>query len=171
MALADGFQGRLGRPDEAHDLRVLQFAVVAQQPENGVGPVLSARQRRIAGAALLLEFGQAHLGDGERQTMAAIFFAGGDFLAGQLARGDRIVALDAGRHFAVGDAFDFKGVQFAKFSDLIEGQRRIFDQPDRGRFGHQRRFAHFSCLLSFEDAPPRPAPGRGSASKLQIMRE
>ena len=60
-ALADRFQRVLGRADEAHDLRVLQLGMVAQQPEDRVRPVLAARKRRIARAARLLELGHAHL--------------------------------------------------------------------------------------------------------------
>ena len=76
------------------------------------------------------------------QAMVGILLAGGDFLARQLAGRDRIIALDARRHFAVGDPFHFKRVQFAELRDLIEGQRGVFDQPDGGRLRHQRRVAH-----------------------------
>ena len=163
VALANRLQRRLGGADEAHYLRILQFGMVAQQPENGVGPVLPARQRRIARAALLLELGQAHLGGGERQAMARVLLGFGDLLAGELARGDRVVALDAGRHFAVGDAFDLEGVQFAELGDLIERQRGVFDQPDGRRFGHQRRFAHDLLKLLSGEERAAPAGGPGEA--------
>ena len=31
-AVANGLKRMLGRPDETHDLRILQFGMVAQQP-------------------------------------------------------------------------------------------------------------------------------------------
>ena len=63
-ALANRLERVLGRADETHDLRVLQLRLIAQQPEDGVRPVLPARQRGVARAARLLEFRRAHLGDG-----------------------------------------------------------------------------------------------------------
>ena len=81
------------------------------------------------------------------QATVGVLLAGGDFLARELAGRDRIVALDAGRHFAVGDPFDLERVQFAELGDLIEGQRGVLDQPDGGRLRHQRRVAHERKLL------------------------
>ncbi len=69
-ALADRLQRVLGRADQAHDLRVLQLRVVAQEPQHGVRPVLPARQRRVARAARLLELRRADLRDRQVQAMA-----------------------------------------------------------------------------------------------------
>src|SRR6516162_8445609 len=46
-ALADRLDGRLGRADEPHDLRILELGMVAHQPEDGVRTVLAARYRCI----------------------------------------------------------------------------------------------------------------------------
>ena len=157
-ALADRLQRVLGGADEAHDLRVLELAVIAQQPQDGVRPVLPARQWGVAGAARLLGLRRADLRDGEMQAEFRIALRLGDLLAGELAGRDRVVALDAGRHLAVGDAFDLERMQFAEFRDLVEGQGGVFDQPDGGRLRHQRRVAH--CRL----APSRSIGRAGSVS-------
>ena len=52
------------------------------------------------------------------------------------------MAADACADFAVGNAFDFKGMQLAEGGDLIECQRRVLDQPDGCRFRHKRGVAH-----------------------------
>lgn len=59
-------------------------------------------------------------------------------LAGELAGGDRVEALDAGGNFAVRDAAHLERVQLAELGDLLERQRGVLDQPDRGGLGHQR---------------------------------
>ena len=69
-----------------------------------------------------------------------------DLLAGQLARADRIEALDAGGDFAVGDALHLERVQLTEIGDLVEGERGILHQPDSGRLGHQRGIAHRDLL-------------------------
>ncbi len=60
-----------------------------------------------------------------------------DLLARQLPRRHRIEPLDALRHVAVGDAFHLEHVQPAEGRDLVEGERRVLDQPNGRRFGHQ----------------------------------
>src|SRR5271166_6306118 len=81
------------------------------------------------------------------QAMLGVLLGGGDFLARELAGGDRIIAFDARRHFAVGDPFDFERVQSAKLGDLVESQGGVFDQPDSSRLRHQWRVAHERKLL------------------------
>ena len=76
------------------------------------------------------------------KAVVGVLLGCGDFLAGELAGRDRIIALDARRHFAVGDPFDFKRMQFAELCNLIEGQRGVLDKPDGGRLRHQWRVAH-----------------------------
>ena len=66
----------------------------------------------------------------------------GDLLAGELAGGDRVHALDAVGDVAVGDALHFEHVQAAELGDLLEGERGVVDQPDGGRLGHQRGAVH-----------------------------
>jgi hypothetical protein len=60
-----------------------------------------------------------------------------DLLARQLAVGDRVHALDALRHVAVGDALHFQHVQAAELGDLLERQGSVLHQPDGGGLGHQ----------------------------------
>src|SRR5208337_2234893 len=164
--VADRLQRVLGRPDEAHDLRVLELWVIAQQPQHRIGPVLPPRQRRVARPARLLEFGCPHLGRRQMEAVIEILLCGGDLLARQLAGRDRVVALDAGRNFAVGDALDLEWVQFAELSDLVEGQGRVLDQPYGGRLRHQRRVGHLGgSLQSFGRAAP------GSARRRRILKE
>ena len=66
-----------------------------------------------------------------------ILLGGVNFLAGQLAIGDRIRAADIPGNLAVGDTLHFKRMEPAEIGDLLEGQRRVVDQPDSGRLRHQ----------------------------------
>jgi hypothetical protein len=85
---------------------------------------------------------------GEMEPVLGIGLRLVELVARELVGGDRVEALDALRHFAVGDALHLERVKFAEVGDLIEGQRRIFDQPHGGRFGHQGRgIAHGSLRL------------------------
>ena len=86
------------------------------------------------------------------QVTAGILLGRGDFLARQLPGRNRIVALDAGRHLAVGDSLDLERVQFAELGDLVEAQRGVLDQPYRRSLGHQRGFAHLDMLLAIARA-------------------
>jgi len=98
-----------------------------------------ARHRRVARALLAARggAGQRHLGIDQLQRGRRVGFDGGDLLAGQLAGGDRVEALDALGGIAVGDGFDLERVQLAEFRDLVERQRGIVQQPHGGGFGHQ----------------------------------
>ena len=158
-ALADGDDGRLGRADEAHDLRVLELGMVAQEPEDGVRPVLAARHGRVARTALRLDLGHLDLGLGELQAIGGVLLGLGDLVAGELAGGDRVHALDAVRHVAVGDALHLEHVQAAEFGDLLEGERGVVDQPDGGRFGHQGGTVH-DGLNTCKNAAASLAPFR-----------
>src|SRR5262245_61783488 len=59
-AIADGGNRRLGRADQPHDLTVLQFRVIAQQPNDGIWPVLTARNGGVARSLLGLDLGDFH---------------------------------------------------------------------------------------------------------------
>ena len=48
--------------------------------------------------------------------MVRIAFGAGDFVARQLAGGDRVEALDALRRFTIGDRLDFERVQLAELA-------------------------------------------------------
>ena len=71
------------------------------------------------------------------QDVAVILLAARDLLARELAGRDRVHALDALRHVAVGDALHLQHVQAAQLGDLLEGQRGVLDQPHGGCFRHQ----------------------------------
>ena len=88
-----------------------------------------------------------------------IVIAAGDFVARQLAGDDRVHALDALRRFAVGNGLHLERMQRAELRDLVEGKRRVVDQPDGGRLGHQQRVGHEQILLV------RPRPGAGGGLK------
>ena len=141
-AVADRLKRVLRRADEAHDLRVLELGMVAEQPQHGVRPVLPAGQRGIAGAARLLELRRADLRHQKMQPVVRILLRLGDLLAAELAGRNRIITLDAGRDLAVGDAFDLQRMEFAELGDLVEGQRRVLDQPYSGGLRHQRDVGH-----------------------------
>ena len=78
-----------------------------------------------------------NLGFENGQRVAGVCLTLGDLLAGQLATGDRVKALDALGHVAVGDALHFEFVEVAEFGDLLEGKGGVLNQPDCGRLGHQ----------------------------------
>ena len=65
-----------------------------------------------------------------------------DLVAGELAAGHRVQALDARGHVAIGNALHFKLVQIAVIGNLAERQRGVFNQPNGGRFRHQRGIGH-----------------------------
>jgi hypothetical protein len=140
---ADRFDGVLGGADQTHDLRVLQLLMVAQQPQDGIGTVMAARHWRVARAALFGAGGDHGFGRLNFQFQRRIFFGCRDLFAGQLAGLQRVEALDALRSFAIGDGFHLEGMQRAELGDLIEGECGVVDQPDGGRFGHQKCFGHW----------------------------
>ena len=71
--------------------------------------------------------------------MIGVFFALFDFFAQKLAAGNRIHALDALGDIAIGNAFHFQLMQMAEIGDLLEGEGRVFHQPDGGGLGHEGR--------------------------------
>ncbi len=143
-AVADLADRRLRRADKAHDLAVLQFRVIAEQPEDGVRPLVAPGKRCVAGRLLGggdLRDVDLHLRQAE--DVVGVLLAALDFLAGELVGGDRVEALDALRDVSVGDAFDLQHMETAEGRDLLECERGIRDQPDGGRLGHQRlAFGH-----------------------------
>ena len=81
-AVANALQSGLGGADEAHDLRVLQLGMIADQPQNRVRAILTARQRGVTGAAALLGFRQAHFGDRKLELVIAALLAARYLVAG-----------------------------------------------------------------------------------------
>ena len=81
--------------------------------------------------------------------MVGVLLGALDFLAGELAGGDRVHALDALRGVAVGNGADLQGMHLGEVGDLIERQRGIVDEPHGSRFGHQRCIAHGKSPLRF----------------------
>jgi hypothetical protein len=153
-AVADLLDRVLGRADQARDLRVLQFRMVAHQPQDRVRAVLALGDRRVA-RALLAQFRHHVFRLRDLQLVVRIAFGLGDFLARQLAGIDRVEALDALRRFAVRDRLHLKRVQLAELGDLVEGQRRVVDEPDGGRLGHQKRVCHWKYLSCSSAPVPR----------------
>ena len=138
--------------------------MIAHQPQNGVRAVLAARHRRIARALFRLGFGQPHLRLGDVQAVIRIGFGGGDFLAGQLSGDDRIGAFDALGGVAVGDRLHFERMQVAQLRDLVEGQRRIVDEPHGGRFRHQGLWRGLQERGISVNLPCAPPARRGEAT-------
>ncbi|EGE58255.1 flagellin C protein [Rhizobium etli CNPAF512] len=140
-ALADLLDRRFRRADEAGNLRVLQFRMVANEPEDGVRAVLTLGNRGVTRAAAL-GFRHPHLRFGQLELVVRIGFGAGDFVAGKLTGRNRIEALDALRRFAIGNRLDLERVKFAELRDLIERQRRVVDKPDGGRLRHEQCLSH-----------------------------
>src|SRR5262249_14498510 len=70
-------------------------------------------------------------------------------LAGELAVGNRVHALDALRRVAVCNGAYLERVHFGEIGDLIEGQSGIVDEPHGSRLRHQRCVAHGKSPLCF----------------------
>jgi hypothetical protein len=132
-----------------HDLRVLQFRMVAHQPEDRARPLVAARHRGVARALFLGLRRQRHLALAELEPVVRVLFALLDLVAGELAGRNRVHALDALGGVAVGDGADLERVHFGEIGHLIEGQRGIVDQPHGGRLGHQGCIAHGKSPLRF----------------------
>src|SRR5690606_3184449 len=110
--------------------------------------------RRVARPALRLDLWNLELRLGQLQPVARVCLAALDLLARELAGGDRVHALDPGCNVAVSDAFDLEQMHPAELGDLLEGKRRVLDEPHRGRFGHQ------GSAIAHTTSPPAPAPAR-----------
>ena len=135
--VADRGDGGLGRPYQLGDLRIGQFGVELDQPQDRGGAVLALGQRRVARAAAQL----LALGGGvvlELQLVGHVLLALLDLDGVELVRGHGIEALDARRDVAIGDALHLELVHPAEIRDLLEAERGVVDQPDGGRLGHQR---------------------------------
>ena len=101
------------------------------------------------------------------QRALRVLLGRGDLLAGELAGGDRVVALDAGGDLAVGDAFDLERMQLAELGDLVERSARC-SRPARRRWlsASAARRSWWACSLG--SVRPRGSgrwPGGGAASK------
>jgi len=118
-AVAHAGDGGLGGADQAHDLRVLQFGVVAHQPQDRARPLVPARHRGIARALLLGGRRQRHLALAEFQAVIRVLFALFDLVAGELAGRNRVHALDALGGVAVGDGADLQRVHFGEIGNLV----------------------------------------------------
>src|ERR1700730_10322406 len=134
--VADCLQRRFRSAGETHDLRILQLGMIAHQPENRIRTILPPRQWRVARAALAAWLRQADLRYRKLQMVLFIRFRRRDFLAGQLARRNRIMSPDPGGDFTVRDTLYLKRMKLAKIGDLLEGERCILDEPNRGGLGH-----------------------------------
>ncbi len=123
--------------------------MLAQQPKNSVRAVLPPRYGRVFRTLLGLDNRDLDLRFGQLQVIFRIVLSTLNFLARELARGDRVHALDAMRHVAVGDALHLEHMQVTELGDLVECERRIFNEPHGGGFGHQRCARHESDLSAF----------------------
>ena len=57
-------------------------------------------------------------------------------------RGHRVETLDALGRFTVSDRLDLERVEFAERGDLVEAERGVVDEPDRGRLRHEKLLGH-----------------------------
>src|SRR6478735_11585113 len=102
-AVADLGDGRFRRADQADDLRVLELGMVAQQPEDRVRAVLALGNRGVARPLGALDLRYLHLALGKPEMVVRVLGGALELLTGELTRGDRVEALDAGGDFAIGD--------------------------------------------------------------------
>ena len=84
-----------------------------------------------------LTSGDFDFGLQEYQTIFGILLSARNLAAGQLARRNWIHPLNSMGHIAIGNALHFKHMKAAQFSNLLEGQRGVVDQPYGCRFRHQ----------------------------------
>src|SRR6202158_6249588 len=140
--------------------------MIAHQPQNGIGPVLPARYRRVTRTLFAATVGLRDLDlllrDLERDVVIGFRFA--DLLARELPGQNRVEAFDSLRGVAVGDRLHLERMQLAEFGDLVERQRGVVQKPDGGRLRHQRgcgRHGNISSTL-------RPPAGRSTRSSMMI---
>ena len=148
-AVAHAGDGGLGGADQPHDLAVLQFRMVAHQPQDRARPLVTTRYRGVARALLLGRRRQRHLALAELEAVVRVLFSLFDLVAGQLTGRNRVHALDALGGVAVGDGANLERVHLGEIRHLIEGQRGIVDQPHGRRLWHQRCIAHGKSPLRF----------------------
>jgi hypothetical protein len=158
-ALTDLRDGRLRRPDQLDDLRVLQLRMVFHQPEDRVRPVLTPRSRRVSRGLLRLDLRQLDLRFQQLELIQRIGFGALDLVAAQFSTGDRVLAANSGGNVTIGDPLDLENVQTTELGDLVERQRRVLDKPHGGRFRHQRAFGAHGIRPFF-----RAARGPGGTS-------
>src|SRR5690606_346839 len=127
--------------------------MVTHQPEDSVGAILTLRQRRVA-RTLTLRLWHANLRLRDLQLVVGIGFASSNFLARQLTIADRIHALDAVSCIAIGNSRHFQRVKRTELSNLVEGERRIVDEPDSSCLRHEKRMSHKQVPL-FARVPSR----------------
>ena len=77
-----------------------------------------------------------------------------EFLAADLSGHQRVETFDSLSGVSVGNRLDLERMQLAERCDLLEGQCRIVDQPDGGRFRHQGRRRHQNTPCAFFAALP-----------------
>ena len=119
-AVADRLDGRFGGSDEPHDLGILELRVIADEPQDGIRPVLAPRHRSVTRTLLGFGFRQPHLGVGELEALLEVALGSLDVLATQLAGLHGVETLDALGCVAVGDCLDLERVQLAEIGNLVE---------------------------------------------------
>ncbi len=139
--LAHRFDGRLGGAHEAHDLRVLELGMVANQPADGVRALVAARDGGVA-RTLALGDRDPDLGLADLHAVVRVGLGLLDFLAGELAVLHGIDAHDAAGDVAVGNALNFERVKGAEGSDLVERERGVVHEPDGSGLGHEQGLGH-----------------------------
>ncbi len=90
------------------------------------------------------------------ERAARVRLGAADLLGVELVVGDRVEALHADRHLAVGDTLYLELVQPAEIGNLPEGERRVLHQPDGGGFRHDR-IGHVPDPFARTNGP---APGK-----------
>ena len=131
----------LGRAQQFRNLRVAQFGMVPQKPGDSVGLVLTLGDRGVARALRALHR-QRYVGFFQHQAGFGIGLAAIDLFLGQLFGLDRVDPRHADDDILVRNGLHFQFVQFAEVGNLPEGERRVLDQPDGGRFRHHRPVHH-----------------------------
>jgi hypothetical protein len=102
----------------------------------------------------------------QRQLVRRIGLGPGDLVFGELVVGHRVETLHALGDLAIGDPLHLELVQAAEIGDLLEGKRRVVDEPNGGGLRHDRE-RHMSCpscrLTGKRTGSARPGIGAPSA--------
>src|SRR5690349_10250558 len=103
--------------------------MVFENEGNRLGFILAASDRCIT-RTLLLRLRHFHMRDGMLRHYHAVIFVLlrlRDFFGSKLTTRNWVLAHDAGRDFAIGDALDLERVHTTEIADLLERKCRIFN--------------------------------------------
>ena len=133
-ALADGGDRGARGADQLANLSVGQFGVVADQPGDAIGLVLTLGNRRVARAlGARGRFGRLH----HHQFVIGVCLTLFDFRHCDFAGANRVTPHQLGAGCFIGNRLNLKNVKTTEMGNLLKGQRRVIDEPSGSRMGHE----------------------------------